>query len=77
MTKDIVKKQEKVLVIDLTLPICLQKDFNFNLGYAFPLCVLLGDPNYLGWYYENYIEHFFFVSKEKFLSSGIFDALEY
>ena len=59
------------------LPINIQKDFNAQLMYALPLCVLLVDDFYLEWFYENYVELFIVEQPNSTFAYGIFDALYY
>ena len=59
------------------LPIKLQKEFNAQLTYALPLCVLLSDDIYEEWFYENYVEIFNVQLPDDTLTYGIFDSLFY
>ncbi len=59
------------------LPIKLQKDYNLILGYALPLCVILADNKFEGWYYENYTMPYVLLKGIEYFECGILDAIEY
>lgn len=59
------------------LPVNIQKEFNAQLIYAFPLCVLLSNDYYSAWFHENYLELFITQIDECEFEYGIFDSLFY
>lgn len=59
------------------LPIKLQKDYNLILGYALPLCIILADDKFEGWYYENYTMPYVILEGIEYFECGIMDAIEY
>lgn len=61
----------------IELPINLDIDYNFSLTYAYPLCVLLSDDKYIGWYYENYIKIFTKLDGVDFFDCRMIDMLNY
>lgn len=60
-----------------TLPILIQQDFTTPFTYSLPLCILLSDDTWLGWYYENYIKIFTQFVNNDFFECKILDALDY
>lgn len=59
------------------LPIFVQKDYNLTLGYALPLCIILADNKFEGWYYENYTMPYAILVEIDYFECGIIDAIEY
>ncbi|WP_127534562.1 non-ribosomal peptide synthetase [Paenibacillus kobensis] len=53
MDIDSVKFEDKI-----ELPVVLQEDVRAYLHRSMPLCIILANGNYKGWYYSNYIQIF-------------------